>query len=140
MKTNPSNSRDDRNGDSPHFQLDLLGAEGGGENGDSSHTPRIRVSRRARRMSVRVYPDARVEVVVPPRARAREVEQFLSAQRQWIDDKRAVALRNRPPPESYPPASLHFAATRESWRPGGVRGPSGSPSGKWRRPYPVSGR
>jgi predicted metal-dependent hydrolase len=67
-------------------------------------------------MSVRVYPDARVEVVVPPRARAREVEQFLVAHRQWIDDKRAVALRNQPPPEPFPPASLDFAATRETWR------------------------
>ena len=54
---------DSGNGDSPHFQMDLLTAERLGENGDS---PRIRVSRRARRLSVRVYPDARVEVVVPP--------------------------------------------------------------------------
>jgi predicted metal-dependent hydrolase len=67
-------------------------------------------------MSVRVYPDARVEVVVPPRARAREVEQFLAAQRQWIDDKRAVALRNRLPTEPFPPASLYFAATSETWQ------------------------
>jgi predicted metal-dependent hydrolase len=116
MKNNTSNGRDDRNGDSPHFQLDLLGVEGSGENGDSPHTPRIRVSPRARRLSVRVYPDARVEVVVPPRARAREVEQFLAAQRQWIDDKRAVALRNCLPSEPFPPATLNFAATRETWR------------------------
>ena len=58
--------------------------------------PCIRVSARARRLSIRVYPDARVEVVVPPRARPREVEQFIAAHREWIDSKRAVALRNRP--------------------------------------------
>jgi predicted metal-dependent hydrolase len=102
-----------RNGDSPHFQMDLLSADGHGENGDS---PLIRVSRRARRLSVRVYPDARVEVVVPTRVRAREVELFLAEHRQWIDDKRATALRNRPTPEPFPPASLRLAATLETWR------------------------
>jgi len=108
-----------KNGDSPHFQMDLLSGEGSGENGDSprdSLSPLIRVSRRARRLSVRVYPDARVEVVVPLRARAREVESFITAQRQWIDDKRAAALRRRPPAEPFPPTNLHFAATGESWR------------------------
>jgi predicted metal-dependent hydrolase len=57
-------------GDSPHFQMDLLNLDGGDENGCSPHSPRIRVSVRARRLSVRVYPDARVEVVVPPRVEA----------------------------------------------------------------------
>ena len=109
-------NRDVRNGDSPHFQMDLLGGEVGDENGDSPRSPRIRVSRRARRLSVRVYPDARVEVVVPARARAREVQHFIAEHRQWIDDKRAAALRRRPAPEPFPPANLHFAATRESWR------------------------
>ena len=106
-------SADLRNGDSPHFQMDLLAGEAGSENGDS---PRIRVSGRARRLSVRVYPDARVEVVVPPRARAREVEHFINLHRQWIDDKRTAALRRRPPPEPFPPASLHFNLTGETWR------------------------
>jgi predicted metal-dependent hydrolase len=103
-----------RNGDSPHCQLDLLASEGGIENGDSPL--RIRVSRRARRLSVRVYPDARVEVVAPQRARPREIELFLTAHRQWIDDKRAMALLNRPAPEQFPPPSLRLAATHETWR------------------------
>ncbi len=60
------------NGDSPQFQMDLLTRRGRGENGAT--VPSIRVSARARRLSIRVYPDARVEVVVPPRARPREVE------------------------------------------------------------------
>ena len=71
---------------------------------------------RARRLAIRVYPDARVEVVVPPRARPREVEHFLAAHREWIESKRAQALRNRPAPEAFPPASLRFALTGESWR------------------------
>jgi predicted metal-dependent hydrolase len=96
-----------------NLQLDLLGA---GETADGAELPRIRVSRRARRLAVRVYPDARVEVVVPPRARPREVEQFLAAQREWIEGKRAQALRNRPAPEAFPPSGLCFGLTGESWR------------------------
>jgi len=108
-------------GCSPHFQMDLLSGDGCGENGGSPHSPHsphsshhIRVSRRARRLSVRVYPDARVEVVVPPRARPREVEHFLREHRVWIEDKRASALRTRPPPEAFPPASI--ALMGETWR------------------------
>jgi hypothetical protein len=104
---------DGKNGVRPHFQLDLLPPEEGGENGVR---PLIRVSTRARRLSIRVYPDARVEVVVPPRARPREVEQFISSHREWIDAKRAVALRCRPEPQPFPPAALELRAASEVWR------------------------
>lgn len=90
-----------------------------GDPGTSSHdgdSPRVRISPRARRISIRVYPDARVEVVVPPRARPREIEHFVSSQREWIDTKRAQALRNKPAPEPFPPHSLDFSATGETWR------------------------
>jgi predicted metal-dependent hydrolase len=100
-------------GDSPHFQMELLGIESGCENGDG---PRIRVSARSRRLSIRVYPDARVEVVVPPRARPRDVQEFLGAHREWIEEKRAYALRNRPVPQVFPPPAIEFAATGERWR------------------------
>lgn len=80
------------------------------------HSPRFRVSRRARRLSLRVYPDARVEVVAPPRARPREIEQFVGAHREWIDEKRQIALRNKPAAEAFPPASIGFALTGERWR------------------------
>lgn len=97
------------------FQMDLLGS-GRGDGGDGPAEPQIRISRRARRLAVRVYPDARVEVVVPPRARPREVESFIAAHRQWIEDKRAQALRNRPAPEAFPPARIDFAVSRRNWR------------------------
>ena len=96
--------------DSP--QMDLLG----GEAHINEEGPRIRVSARARRLSVRVYPDARVEVVVPPRVRPREVENFLHAHREWIDDRRTRALRNRPPPEIFPPAEIVLGLRGEHWR------------------------
>ncbi|HEU4780174.1 MAG TPA: M48 family metallopeptidase [Steroidobacteraceae bacterium] len=83
------------------------------KNGDS---PRIRVSARARRLSIRVYPDARVEVVVPPRVRPREVELFIAAHREWIDDKHTIALGNRPVPQPFPPGTLELPASAEIWR------------------------
>jgi predicted metal-dependent hydrolase len=108
---------DDKNGIRPHFQLDLLTADEGGENGvRHSPQPVIRLSPRARRLSIRVYPDARVVVVVPPGARPREVEQFIAAHREWIDSKRTFALRNRPEPQPFPPATLEFRAVAETWR------------------------
>ncbi len=97
---------------SDQLQMDL--SSGGGA-GASEAGAQIRISRRARRLAIRVYPDARVEVVVPPRARPREVEHFLAAHREWIESKRAQAMRNRPLPEVFPPASLRFALTGENW-------------------------
>jgi len=45
----------------------------------------VRISPRAQRLSVRVYPAGRVEVVVPPRTSAQLVQQFVSKHRAWID-------------------------------------------------------
>ena len=108
------------NGDSPHFQMDLLDPQRGGENGDSplenGDIPRVRISARARRLSLRVYPDARVEVVVPPRVLPRDVEFFVATHREWIETKRAQALRNRPAPQLFPPASIELRASGESFR------------------------
>ena len=103
------------------------------QNGGSPH-PQIRVSTRARRMSVRVYPDARVEVVVPRRARPSEVEQFLTAHREWIETRREAALRNRPAPEPFPPPRHHVRGRRRNagactWRE--ARG--GCHSANWER-------
>jgi predicted metal-dependent hydrolase len=92
--------------------MDFLGGHTGA---DSEDRPLIRVSARARRLSLRVYPDARVECVVPPRARPREVEQFIAAHREWIDSKRNVALRNRPAPQPFPPAAIDLRASSETW-------------------------
>jgi predicted metal-dependent hydrolase len=98
-------------GDIPLFQMDFLNDERRTEKGNEKpECPLIRVSARARRLSIRVYPDARVVVVVPPRTRPRDVEQFIAAQREWIDSRRAIALRNRPAPQPFPPA------VSESWR------------------------
>mgnify|MGYP001063246622 CR=1 FL=1 len=53
----------------------------------ASNAWNVRVSRRARRLSVRVYPGGRVEVVVPPGASAATVHRFVHAHRDWIDQR-----------------------------------------------------
>ena len=44
----------------------------------------VRHSKRARRLSIKVYPRGRVEVIVPRRTPAREVQAFVDASRDWI--------------------------------------------------------
>jgi predicted metal-dependent hydrolase len=79
----------------------------------------VRVSRRARRLSVRVYPGGRVEVVVPPGASAGAVQKFVRMHQQWIhrrvadlstaavvDDRRPVSIR-------LPAIGRHYAVEYE---------------------------
>jgi predicted metal-dependent hydrolase len=47
----------------------------------------VRVSARSRRLTLRVFPGGRVEVVVPPGTRPRLIEQFVVRHRSWIDRK-----------------------------------------------------
>jgi predicted metal-dependent hydrolase len=54
---------------------------------DATQRWNVRVSRRARRLSVRVYPGGRVEVVVPPGASPLTIERFVGTHRQWIEER-----------------------------------------------------
>ena len=47
----------------------------------------VRESLRARRLTVRVFPGGRVEIVVPSGTRSRTVQQFVARHRHWIDRK-----------------------------------------------------
>jgi len=55
--------------------------------GDRSDRWSVRTSHRARRLSVRVYPGGRVEVVAPQGASPIIVQRFIGEHRQWIDDR-----------------------------------------------------
>ena len=55
--------------------------------GDRSDQWSVRTSRRARRLSVRVYPGGRVEIVTPPGASPIVVQRFIGEHRQWIDER-----------------------------------------------------
>lgn len=57
----------------------------------------IRESGRARRLSIKVYPRGKVEVVVPRRTRARDVRAFVEEHREWIRKTRASFAEDHPP-------------------------------------------
>lgn len=56
----------------------------------------MRVSGRAKRISIKVYPRGRVEVVAPKRASARDVQAFVSENSDWIRDTRKAFAANVP--------------------------------------------
>lgn len=63
----------------------------------------VRESGRARRLSIKVYPRGRVEVVVPRRTRPAEVRAFVEAHRDWITSTRAAfAAEHAPEPFALP--------------------------------------
>lgn len=49
----------------------------------------VRESKRAKRLSIKVFPRGRVEVVVPKRTRPGDVQAFIEANREWIERSRA---------------------------------------------------
>lgn len=76
----------------------------------------VRVSRRARRLSVRVYPGGRVEVVVPPGASAITVERFVGVHRRWIDERVADLSSLSGIVTETRPATLELPAIGRSYR------------------------
>jgi predicted metal-dependent hydrolase len=57
----------------------------------------VRESGRAKRLSIKVYPRGRVEVVVPNRTRARDVQSFVDENRDWIRRARESFAAKHPP-------------------------------------------
>ena len=73
---------------------------------------RVRRSRRARRLGVRVFRDGTVEIVVPAGAGARQVAGFVERHRDWIERHR----RRTPSPDlSFPPERIELRAVGETW-------------------------
>jgi predicted metal-dependent hydrolase len=69
------------------------------EGHDSGHPAgfSVRKSARAKRLTIKVFPRGRVEVVVPRRTRAADVEAFVSENASWIRDARSAFAVNHPP-------------------------------------------
>ena len=74
----------------------------------------VRVSRRARRLSVRVYPGGRVEVVVPPGAPASLVHQFVHTHREWIDERVADLSAAAPRAQESRPQTIELRAVGQT--------------------------
>jgi predicted metal-dependent hydrolase len=74
----------------------------------------VRQSARARRLSVRVFRNGGVEIVVPPRTSPHRVSAFVSEHREWIERQRQRAVPQIEGP--LPPPSLSLGAIGEEWR------------------------
>ncbi len=70
----------------------------------------VRESGRAKRLSIKVYPRGRVEVVVPRRTRPREVQAFVSENQEWIERARASFAADHPPETFELPNRIHLPA------------------------------
>lgn len=76
----------------------------------------IRVSNRARRLSIKVFPRGQVEVVVPRRTRATAVRAFVAEHREWINEARASFAEQHPPEPFSLPARVELPAIGRSFR------------------------
>jgi predicted metal-dependent hydrolase len=57
----------------------------------------VRESGRARRLSIKVFPRGRVEVVVPKRTKSADVREFVESHRDWINKAREQFAEDHPP-------------------------------------------
>jgi predicted metal-dependent hydrolase len=76
----------------------------------------IRESRRARYLSLHMKPPHTLELVVPRGTRAREVEAFVEAHRQWIEAARRELAARRPLRTEGLPTRIELKAIGERWR------------------------
>ena len=75
----------------------------------------VRESNRARRLSIKVYPRGRVEIVVPRRTSARAVREFVDMHRDWIRETRAAFAAEHPPEPFALPASICLPAVARAF-------------------------
>ena len=76
----------------------------------------VRESKRARRLSIKVYPRGRVEVVVPKRTRAKTVQAFIDENRDWIEKSRQSFAKVLPPEPFMLPNVVELPAIGQSFR------------------------
>ena len=75
----------------------------------------VRKSGRAKRLSIKVYPRGRVEVVVPKRTSAHAVREFVEAHRDWIRDTRAAFAAEHPPEPFSLPSRVQLSAVNRAF-------------------------
>jgi predicted metal-dependent hydrolase len=75
----------------------------------------VRISRRARRMSMRVFPGGRVEVVVPPGAGVPAIERFVARHRAWAERHSRELLRLTPRAADRRPQEIELRLLGRRW-------------------------
>lgn len=76
----------------------------------------VRISRRARRLSMRVFPGGRVEVVVPPGVGVPAIERFVSKHREWAERRSRELLLQAPRAVDRRPETVHLSLLGRSLR------------------------
>jgi hypothetical protein len=75
----------------------------------------VRISRRARRMSMRVLPGGRVEVVVPPGTGVPGIERFVSRHRDWAERRSREYALLAPDVDARRPATVELRLSGRRW-------------------------
>jgi predicted metal-dependent hydrolase len=75
----------------------------------------VRISRRARRMSMRVFPGGRVEVVVPQGAGLPAVERFVARHRDWAERRSKELLQLAPKAVERQPHAIELRLLARRW-------------------------
>jgi predicted metal-dependent hydrolase len=75
----------------------------------------VRISRRARRMSMRVFPGGRVEVIVPQGAGLPAVERFVARHRDWAERRSKELLQLAPKAAERQPEAVAIRLLDRRW-------------------------
>lgn len=75
----------------------------------------VRISRRARRLSMRVFPGGRVEVVVPPGVGIPAVERFVARHREWAERRAREFALHMPHAVERRPSTVELALLGQRW-------------------------
>ncbi|MGB7739123.1 MAG: SprT family zinc-dependent metalloprotease [Steroidobacteraceae bacterium] len=75
----------------------------------------VRISRRARRMSMRVFPGGRVEVIVPQGAGLPAVERFVARHRDWAERRSKELLQLAPKAAERQPEAVEIRLLDRQW-------------------------
>lgn len=82
---------------------------------ESSPGWNVRISRRARRLSMRVFPGGRVEVVVPPGTGIPAVERFVARHREWAERRSREFTLQAPHATERCPAAIELRLLGQRW-------------------------
>jgi predicted metal-dependent hydrolase len=82
---------------------------------DSSPGWHVRISRRARRLSMRVFPGGRVEVVVPPGIGIPAIERFVARHRDWAERRSREFSLLAPHATARRPETVELALLDRRW-------------------------
>jgi len=98
-------------------QLGLFDGGGARQPAEIARAPlRVRESRRARRLTLRMLPPHTLELVVPRGTRSAEVAAFVNANRRWIEAARNELAACRPLRSEGLPTHIDLRAIGASWQ------------------------